>query len=850
MNKLSILLLFFVMFPVFIVQAEEQPLSLLKKAEACILEGKPSEAIDIYFQLGSYFFKHKKYQKAIACYSTALTLDPTIPSLIYNLAFALRLNGNYEDAAKMYEKALVHRPQHEDTYFGLANAYLALGDFEHGLPAFEKGRESTARVSSRLYSIATVAGKSIVIYEEWGVGDTFQFIRYAQTLKEAGASKVYVHCRPLLKSILSLCPYLDAAITSEKELQEKVDYKVPLMSLMHVCGTTLNSIPAQMPYLYADKNLVAEWGKKLASDTNFKIGINWRGTGTLGEKDAPAELFAQLTEMPNVSVYSLQYGWEQELKELQNNKIITFDADFDQSHGRFMDSAAVMKNLDLVITIDTSVAHLAAGLGVPTMVMLPYVADWRWLVNRTDTPWYPTMHLYRQPKPGDWLSVMTEITKAVLERIKSKQQLSYKELIQEAEIALEKKKFDNAITFYQQALKLQPNDIFALTNLGYTWYCKQGLDRSIEIFKQIAHIQPTDAQTFNNLGSLYREQRKMTEAIEAYSTALKLDPTFALAMRGLGYSYLTIGDLENAWKIWRTHDILEPENYKKTKPLWDGSISLKNKKLLIIDEGGFGDTFQWIRYAHYLKTQGAHIIFESRQSLLPLLALCPAIDTLISKNSPISDYDFYIPLGRLHCACNTTQETIPADIPYLHADEKLTNGYKELLKADTAYKIGICWAAQSYYDADTKDRISNTRSIPLQQLLSLHQIQGVSLYSLQKINGLKEIKKISNPKALKLFSPADFDTHNGAFMDTAAIIKNLNLIITADTSIAHLAGALGAKVWVLLPFVADWRWFLDRTDSPWYPTMRLFRQPKPGDWESVMQEVTQALHKIIKEGHS
>lgn len=222
--------------------------------------------------------------------------------------------------------------------------------------------------------------------------------------------------RPAMVEILSLCPYIDKVFSNRKAQSISRDFNIPIMSLMHLFKTTIENIPTNIPYLYADPALVHYWNKKLRDNENkqYKIGINWKGTQTLPEKDLLPTDFLSLCEFQKVTLYSLQKNGDEELNLIPNCPIKMFGSFFDKNSS-FMDTAAVMKNLDLFITSDTSVAHLAGGLGVKTWLLLPYVSDWRWLTQRTDTPWYPTMRLFRQPKPGDWKSVMDDVKNALQE---------------------------------------------------------------------------------------------------------------------------------------------------------------------------------------------------------------------------------------------------------------------------------------------------------------------------------------------------------------------------------------------------------------------------------------------------
>jgi hypothetical protein len=381
----------------------------LTHAQHLIDKGKSGESSEFLFSLGSKYIQQKKYMHAIACYNKILEETPTSFIGIYNSAYALRMNGNYQEALPFYECAIKMQSDYENSYFGLANIYLTLGNFEHGLPAFERGRESTTRLDKRLISKEQIQGKNILIHEEWGIGDTLQFIRYAKCLKDAGASKVLVASAPRIAALISLCPYIDHVVIFGQKTPCHIDFKVPMLSLMHIFNTRMETIPNNIPYLYADQNLITYWKEKLQDDKNFKIGINWKGTGTLPEKDFKPDLFLEIAMLPGISIYSLQKDGEKDLASIDNCPIKTFGSNFDIQHGAFMDTAAVIKHLDLIISNDTSVAHLAGGLGITTWIMLPKIADWRWFLDRTNTPWYPSMKLFRQSAQNDWQSVIENI---------------------------------------------------------------------------------------------------------------------------------------------------------------------------------------------------------------------------------------------------------------------------------------------------------------------------------------------------------------------------------------------------------------------------------------------------------
>lgn len=364
-------------------------------------------------------------ERALSIYHQIDKLIPNNASILYNIAYTLKKLDRIDDAMPYYERVLTLQPDHSEAHFSRGLAYLARGDFEAGWPEYEwrwkRGDHNQLRkIAKPMWDGGDLTGKTIFLLAEQGLGDTYQFIRYGQLAKQKGGRVIAAVQSPLVK-ILSLCPYLDKVIPLSDPTPE-CDVYCPMVSMPYVTKTRMESIPDQIPYLYADSALVAQWHEKLAEDKNFKIGICWQGNpnysttflrAVVAAKSITPAHFAPLAECKKITIYSLQRetGLE-ELKKVmpEGLKIVTFDETFDSKHGRFMDTAAVMKNLDLMITVDTSIAHLAGGLGIPVWVLIPEPADWRWLLHRDDTPWYPhNMRLFRQTKTGDWHSVMRTI---------------------------------------------------------------------------------------------------------------------------------------------------------------------------------------------------------------------------------------------------------------------------------------------------------------------------------------------------------------------------------------------------------------------------------------------------------
>jgi tetratricopeptide (TPR) repeat protein len=401
---------------------------------------------------------------------------------------------------------------------------------------------------------------------------------------------------------------------------------------------------------------------------------------------------------------------------------------------------------------------------------------------------------------------------------------------------------DEAVAHYREALRLQPDCAEAWSNLGRV-FVKQGKwEDASGAFQRALEGQRNQAQAYYNLGYTLGEQGKPAEAANCFRQALRLKPDDVTAHWALALSLLVQGDFEQGWPEyewrWRLNG-WSPQQL--TQPVWDGS-SLAGRTILLYGEGGLGDTIQFVRYAAVVKRYGGSVIVSCQKLLLPLLASCPGIDRLVAVGSELPAFDVQAPLLNLPRILKTSLATVPAETPYLFPDAKLQEKWQRKLSHYPGFTIGIAWQGNPQFYKDRK------RSIPLIQFAPLARIPGVHLISLQKGQGTEQLRLVADE-----FPVIDLgnrlDKRSGAFLDTAAIMKNVDLIITSDTAIAHLAGALGVSVWVALSYVPEWRWLLQREDCPWYPSMRLFRQTHAGDWEEVFDRMAHELSRRLAGSH-
>ena len=356
------------------------------------------------------------------------------------------------------------------------------------------------------------------------------------------------------------------------------------------------------------------------------------------------------------------------------------------------------------------------------------------------------------------------------------------------------------------------------------------IDDAIALYEKSLNFNVDPARIHHNLGYAYSQQCKFDKALEVLNKSIALRPDYALAHALIAQTYLSLGDFKKAWPefSWHWKGQYQPGAWK--------DIDFKNKSILFTDVMGLGDSLQFMRYVKILKQKGAKtMLFTTLKAIKPLYARCSYLDKIIiAKEDETPKADFTSPLMALPMLFDHDETSIPANIPYLDADPKLVNFWHKKLAHDANFKVGIAW--HSEHKSELEKPILSRKSISLKDTYSMLKIAGASFYSLQKFDGAEELNLLPADITITSFDK-DFDESHGRFMDTAALIMNLDLVIAVDTAVAHLAGAMGKPVWLVVPYNADWRWMMNRSDSPWYPKMKIFRQAKPGDWSNVAQEM-------------
>jgi tetratricopeptide (TPR) repeat protein len=398
---------------------------------------------------------------------------------------------------------------------------------------------------------------------------------------------------------------------------------------------------------------------------------------------------------------------------------------------------------------------------------------------------------------------------------------------------------DEAVAAFRKAILLHPDDADLYNNLGIALVGKGLTEEALDAYKQAITLNPHHADAHHNLANALGQLGRLAEAQDACRRALEINPQDAQARHASGTLHLLAGELGRGWPLyeerWNIPEFTSPRR-DFPQPMWDGS-PLEGQRLLVHCEQGFGDSIQFIRYIPLVAGCGGSVIIECPRPLLEFFSSVRGGSKLVAAGDPLPPFETHIPMMSLPFVFGTTLETIPQNVPYIFTDAARRQFWREWLGDDRSRpKVGLAWAGRT----DTIRR--SRRAVRLHQLLPLFRVQDVDLVSLQMDDRAAEIWQL--PGKQRILDPSE---HIGDFADTAALVSQLDLVISIDTAVAHLAGALGKPAWVMLPFAPDWRWMLGRTDSPWYPTMRLFRQQRAGEWDAVVAEIRKELQRLAEE---
>ncbi|ETR72808.1 MAG: TPR repeat-containing protein [Candidatus Magnetoglobus multicellularis str. Araruama] len=828
------------------------------------------ELAESYSNLGLTLHRLNHMDQAIELYQKALAIRPNYPIACHNMGFTLEKLGRLTESIQWYEKAIAMDPDYTYAHSNMGITLLLAGDYKRGFMEYE-WRLKTKEYDQRTFQSIPWDGrnffnKKLLIYPEQGYGDYIQFIRYLPRVKQLGGA-VILETHKFLVPLFKELPYFDQIIIHEETSPPEVDYHVAIASLPHIFKTTLKTIPCDMPYLFQPKKETPVLVQTIEMINGFRVGISWAGSPIHKNdknRSCPLSLFYPLTQMDGVVLFGIQKGPAvNDLKNATHMPVIDL-SDLIQD---FSDTATAIFHMDLIISVDTATAHLAGAMGKPVWMILPHAPDWRWMLDRHDSPWYPSIRLFRQPTPGDFKTVMQTIHQALIQVLQDPNAFDFIAKSNKTAINLYNQgRLSDATHIYKRLVTIAPNIDFFYANLGLVYLKAGQLDMALAILEKAlsrptanqsimnrligivyrrkglydlakTHYQkgldlnPNDPNIIDELGVLAEKQGQLDNAITNYKKAISLRPESPETYRNLAHALLLKGELKEGFKTyeWR----IKCSDYKcrifNEIPMWQGE-RFSDKTLFLCTEQGFGDIIQFIRYAPMVKSLGGSVAFGTFPNMIRLISSVKGIDRVFSRE-PISNFAYQIPLLSLPAIFETDLDTIPTNIPYIFPPEKVGDWIAIVRDNPAKFKIGISWAGSPKHP---EDQWRSMTLDTLEPLLSLSHTKEIAFFSLQ----IGERALTESDKHLPII---DLNPHIDDFADSAAAIDQLDLVISVDTATAHLAGAMGKPVWLMLPTSPDWRWMLHRKDSPWYPTMCVFRQTHLGDWSSVVNNIVRSL---------
>jgi tetratricopeptide (TPR) repeat protein len=740
---------------------------------------------------------------------------------ILTVLISIYLLKNDHDKIKLYwEKFIDIKFKNDKALCEKSYLYLLLGKFQDGFKLYEHREKTNNKFAStgQMWAGESFSGRTLFLYWEQGFGDTIMMLRYGALVKAIGGT-VVLQVQDALAELAKTCVGFDHVVTSQ-DLIPKFDLQLPLMSLPLVFSTDINTVPAVIPYLSVPPvvpNKEAIIVRLNQSDKLKKIGLVWAGSKEFlrdATRSISPGLLKPFEEFQGAAWYSLQ----RELPDLIPFNGITPMADLMDT---FADTAFVISNMDLIVTVDTAVAHLAGALGKPVALMLPFRSDWRWMLGRSDSPWYPTVRIYRQPSDSNWEDVINSVVNdcdSIIQNIANNITLN----IDNADFLVNKGRFDEAVKIYKKILLLEPNNIAASLALGKILLNMGNLEAAQHWLEHVITIDSNNNSALEHLLITYVQKKDFNKSEIIYDKIVDVNYIGNKRNFERGIGKLLHGKLKEGFELDQAQMQINKGVVKLSQPQWDGKPFLGQTLLLYWERGGFGDIIQVLRYGPLVKALGGHLILQIQTPLVSLAKTCAGFDEVISNKDQLPHFDIQLPLLSLPFILGTDIDTIPQIVPYLSVPKYISNKEaidSRIVLTKPSLRVGITWSGNPNF------RRQAHRSIPEQLLKPLGEIKQIVWYSFLREAPLS----LPIPNMLPLADLLD------DFSDTAYALSKMDFVVSVDTALVHLTGALGIPVFLVVPFLPDWRWVLGRSDSPWYPTMKIFRHTTPGNCAGAVE---------------
>lgn len=789
---------------------------------------------DVVFLLGMLALKDGRHEAAVELLRRAVALDGGKADHHHALGAAYRAAGRPDRAAACYREALRLRPDSAEVHHDLANLHAEGGDLESAIVGFRRAVAIRPDLAAAHFNLAMLLRRRMDL--DGAAAALEAALRAVPDFVEAARDLGHIRARQ---------GRLDAAVDAYRLVlgRRPDDFEVH-NELGIVLARLRRYAEAEASYRQAIR-LRPDY-----PDAHNNLGNALRNQGQL--EKALVSLREALRLRPNYPEAYNNVGIVLKHLGKLNEAVASYEqalrlrSDYPEAHnnlglalaGRGKLEAAVVSYQQAVrlkpdyAEACANLADALAGLGRLAEAAAGY--QQALALRPTD----PRLHKCL----GNALARMDKFPEAEASyREAIRRAPAYAEAINDLGIAhARQNRLDDAIASYRRAIEVKPSFVEALNNLGNALRSAGRFEESLECYRRALEQKPNYADAHNNLGIAYAEQGRFDEAVASYTQCLKLRPDHVDAHMNRALTWLRKGDYAQGWAEyewrWKKRSLT---NRPPIMPQWNG-FPLAGRRILLFTEQGLGDTIQFVRFCNVLKRQGAGaVILECPEVLVPVLSRTPGIDHLVPQGQPLPDYDVYCPLMNVPGLTATSVESIPAEVPYVFADPELLESWRRELAGIAELKVGINWQGNPKYAGDRH------RSIPLAAFEPLARVPGVRLYSIQQLHGLDQLEALKGR-----FPVTDLGSRlnrtTGPFLDSAAVMRNLDLLITCDSSPAHLAGALGAPVWMAISSTPDWRWLSHREDTPWYPSLRIFRQAERFVWGPVFERMAAELRAMAR----
>ncbi|MDI9335483.1 MAG: glycosyltransferase family 9 protein [Gammaproteobacteria bacterium] len=865
-----------------------------------------------WYNLGSCFHKQKLRELALDCYHECIIIDIDYHAAYLNMAIIYGEIGCKEEEEKILSWMVEKWPKSAEANWNLGFLYLITGRFSQGWRLhdwrfqinhfLDKHPQFFVHPKQRephWHKGLDIRGKHIFVYFEQGLGDCIQFVRFLPQLASMGATVL----AGIPENIEPLLWNMPITLLKQGDNLQNFDYHCPMLSLPEAFSSDFDNINGQ-PYLLVDEARQNRWRQRVgAQSSRIRVGLVWMG----GEHSDQPE-FVDLNQMrnlsfekiaqlnhPRIDFYNLQIASHGPLVMhplLTQHWSTPNFYDFTPYIGNFADTAALIAQLDLVISVDTSVVHLAGAIGKPVWMLNRFNSDWRWLRNRIDNPWYESMTIYSQPEIGDWDSVLNAVAKDLALLISNPRQTKglpnakgllltkVERFFRTAQANIEAKRYEVALGLYDAILQIIPDHPLALdkkvkllTDLGQD---------SIKVYRWDLH--PHSTQTLPHLSFTWMDRRKWLQSLQDIHEAIQLEPfrvhawtqrgrllqkikeDYASLMSlqistllpddqsvpdahfdaqsGRALALLHVGDYELGWQAYewrRSHSSKrEYKDLVSVKKRWLGVESLAGKTLLIDCDGNLGEVMMFSRYLKYLTyfTPKKLIIVVPKTLIALFQNGSFSLHSVSSSADPLPLYDFCCTLKSLPLLLKKWVPHIPRVTPFLQTPASFLAKWTKKIKAPNNRKIGLVWSED--------ETNTQARNLSLAEIMDSIGGLPVGFQSLQfgdhTQTELEIYRQTMNRNRPQISHHPDIES----LADIAAIMENLDVIVSVDGAVAHLAGALHKTVFLLSSYNSPWYWGSTGETSAWYPSMVIIRQTQENSWEATLTILRQKLEGYLK----